>query len=235
MRSSETRAVEAAAKTGARVSLDLIYAREGQSVADWMRELRFALALPIEHLSLYQLTIEQGTAFDRAVTRGTLKPPNAEEGAALYEETQALCTMAGFPAYEVSNHARDEKAWSRHNLIYWRGGDWVGVGPGAHGRLTLPAGRIATEAHKKPADYITAVKREGVGWTSQEILNAADVRAERLIMGLRIEEGVPRDLVRDSAALMSLAADGVLKFDDDRVRLTRKGRQVLDYVLRKLV
>ncbi|MEJ0058265.1 MAG: hypothetical protein WDM79_01135 [Terricaulis sp.] len=123
------RAIEAAANTGARVSLDLIYAREGQDVEAWSRELRAALALPVEHVSLYQLTIEPSTAFARAVARGSLTPPDAEAAADLYEATQEVCDGAGFPAYEISNHARSPEARARHNLVYWRSGDWLGIGP----------------------------------------------------------------------------------------------------------
>ena len=134
-----------------RVSLDLIYAREGQGVEAWRGELRRALALPVEHVSLYQLTIEPETAFARRVARGQLTPPDNDAAAALYEATQEVCDAAGFPAYEISNHARGAAARSRHNLIYWRSDDWIGVGPGAHGRITHDGARIALEAQRRPS------------------------------------------------------------------------------------
>src|SRR5262249_43884358 len=148
------------------VSLDLIYAREGQSVEAWRTELGQALKLPVEHVSLYQLTIEPETAFARKAARGALKAPGAEHAAALYETTQELCDGAGFPAYEISNHARTPTARARHNLLYWRSGDWVGVGPGAHGRITHAGARLTTEAQRRPADYIDAVREHGIGWIS---------------------------------------------------------------------
>ena len=182
------RAVEAAAATGQRVSLDLIYAREGQSVEAWRAELKRALALPVEHVSLYQLTIEPETAFARRVDRGQLTPPDAMNSAAeLYEATQEVCDAAGFPAYEISNHARIDAARSRHNALYWHSDDWIGVGPGAHGRVTHNGARIALEAQRRPADYIDAVHEHGVGWISEATLtgeesarrNAADGPAHR--------------------------------------------------------
>ncbi len=139
-------AVETAANTGTRVSADFIYARSGQTLDDWLGELREALALPVEHFSLYELTIKPGTAFERAATRGTIIAPNDDLAADFYEATQELCDAAGFPAYEISNHAHGPAARSRHNQIYWRGAEWVGVGPGAHGRALVENTRLATKA-----------------------------------------------------------------------------------------
>ena len=187
---SGLRAVEAAAATGQRVSLDLIYAREGQSGSAWRDELERALALPIEHVSLYQLTIEPQTAFARRVERGQLSPPGQEEAASLYELTQEICNAAGFTAYEISNHARNEGARAMHNLIYWRSGDWIGVGPGAHGRVTHDGARIASEAQRRPADYMDAVREHGVGWSTDTKLTGDEAADEVLIMGLRTHEGV---------------------------------------------
>src|SRR5262249_24856437 len=161
-----------------------IYAREGQSVAAWSAELREALKLPVEHASLYQLTIEPETAFARKVARGALTPPANEDAAALFEATQEVCDAAGFPAYEISNHAQCEAARARHNLIYWRSGDWIGVGPGAHGRITHNGARLATEAQRRPDDYIDAVREHGVGWISEATLTEGESAEEFVLMGL---------------------------------------------------
>jgi len=225
------RAIESAAATGQRVSLDLIYAREGQSVKAWSEELNRALALPVEHVSLYQLTIEPETAFARRVARGQLAPPDVDAAAALYEATQDICETAGFVAYEISNHARGQAARSRHNLIYWRGGDWVGVGPGAHGRVTHDGVRYALEAQRPPADYIDAVAEHGMGWIGETTLTREECADEMLIMGLRISEGV--DLARVEAmrgrplnpdALAWLEGQELVAIDEGRLRLTREGR-----------
>jgi oxygen-independent coproporphyrinogen-3 oxidase len=238
---SALRAVEAAASTDARVSLDLIYAREGQSAEAWRAELEQALTLPVEHLSLYQLTIEPGTAFARRVDRQQVVPPDSEHAAALYELTQEICDAAGFSAYEISNHAREPSARARHNMIYWRCGDWIGVGPGAHGRMTHDGSRVATEAQLRPADYADAVNEHGVGWIADATLNGAQAADELLLMGLRINEGVNR--ARHSAlggrdfdvsALAWLREQGLIEFDDAYVRLTRAGRIVANTVAAEL-
>ncbi len=235
------RAVDAAAATGQRVSLDLIYAREGQSVDAWAQELRAALTLPIEHLSLYQLTIEPRTAFARRALRGQLLPPDDDAAAALYETTQALCDAAGFPAYEISNHARTPAARAAHNLIYWRSGDWIGVGPGAHGRVTHQGVRLALEAQRRPADYIDAVAENGAGLIEETALSAEEHADEILLMGLRMEEGVSlarveslraRPLNRE--ALAWLGEQGLVIADDDRVRLTRAGRALANRIVAEL-
>jgi len=234
-------AVATAATTGKRVSLDLIYAREGQGVDEWRAELREALKLPIEHLSLYQLTIEPRTAFARRVARGDLHPPEGDAAAALYEATQQECAAAGFPAYEISNHARSRDARARHNLIYWTSGDWIGVGPGAHGRVTHGGARIALEAQRRPADYIDAVREHGIGVITEETLSNEDAADELLLMGLRVEEGVDiarfealrgRALNRD--ALAWLAREGFVRIEDGCVRLTTRGRAVANRVAAEL-
>ncbi|MCA8886786.1 MAG: radical SAM family heme chaperone HemW [Hyphomonadaceae bacterium] len=234
-------AVEAAAKTGKRVSLDLIYAREGQSVEDWRTELRQALTLPIEHASLYQLTIEPGTAFARRVDRRQLTPPGDELSAGLYEATQEVCDAAGFPAYEISNHARAYAARSRHNALYWRSDDWIGVGPGAHGRLTHEGARIATEAQHRPADYIKAVKESGLGWRSEARLTPKEAADEVLLMGLRVEEGVERARVEalrgsplDGEALAWLLAQNLVAQKNGRICLTRSGRLLSNRIVAEL-
>src|SRR5689334_11037409 len=220
-------AVEIAAALDVRVSLDLIYAREGQSLEAWRDELERALSLPIEHASLYQLTIEAGTAFERRVSRGQLTPPDADAAAALYEATQEICDAAGLPAYEISNHARDAGARAQHNLIYWRSGEWAGVGPGAHGRMNHNGKRLALEAQRRPADYIDAVNEHGAGWLSDDDLTPEEQADEMLIMGIRIEEGVeiaPLELLRERPlnrdALHWLAERGLVAADETRLRLT---------------
>ena len=234
-------AVESAARTGARVSLDLIYAREGQGVADWMQELRRALSLPIEHASLYQLTIEPNTAFARKFARGALQAPGDEHAAALYEATQEFCAAAGFPGYEISNHALNADARARHNLLYWRGGDWAGIGPGAHGRITHRGARLALEAHRRPADYIEAVTANGVGWISETALSSQESADEMLLMGLRIDEGA--DLARvnalrqapvNQATLGWLAEQGLIAAEAGRVRLTPRGRPLANRIVAEL-
>ncbi len=228
---SAVRAVHAAAATGQRVSVDMIYAREGQGVAAWRDELQRSLALPIEHASLYQLTIEPETAFARRVARGQLAPPDDELAASLFEATQEITAAAGFPAYEITNHARSEAARARHNLIYWRSGDWIGVGPGAHGRMTHNGQRIALEAQRRPADYIDAVRENGIGAIEETLLTGEETADELLIMGLRTNEGV--DLIRFEAlrgrpanpkALQWLTEQGLITRDATRVRLTQRGR-----------
>ncbi|MES1198960.1 MAG: radical SAM family heme chaperone HemW [Pseudomonadota bacterium] len=236
------KAVDAAARTGRRVSLDLIYAREGQGVEVWRDELARALTLPVEHVSLYQLTIEANTAFARKVARGALTPPDTERAAQLYEATQEVCDAAGFPAYEISNHARSAAAQSRHNLIYWRGGDWVGIGPGAHGRITHEGARLATEAHHRPADYIDAVRENGLGWFEDATLSAEETADEALIMGLRISEGA--DIARIEAlrgrplnadALAWLISQQLVTQQGARVALTPAGRLLTNQIAAELV
>jgi oxygen-independent coproporphyrinogen-3 oxidase len=235
------RAVEAAAATGQRVSLDLIYAREGQSVEAWRQELQRALALPIEHVSLYQLTIEPETAFARRVSRGQMTPPDIDAAASLYEATQEVCEAAGFPAYEISNHARSQAARARHNLLYWRSDDWIGVGPGAHGRVTHQGARISLEAQRRPADYIDAVRENGVGWIEETQLTGEQTADELLIMGLRTDEGM--DLARfatlrgtpaNADALAWLIEQGLVTQDSGRVRLTPLGRPLANKIALEL-
>ncbi|WP_297507385.1 radical SAM family heme chaperone HemW [uncultured Caulobacter sp.] len=227
------RAMNVAARTFQRLSIDLIYARPGQTDAAWRAELAEAIAFGPEHVSPYQLTIEPGTAFDRAVGRGTLVVPDEDLAATLFETTQTVLEAAGYDAYEVSNHARGEGARSRHNLVYWRGVDYVGVGPGAHGRLALPEGRAATLAHRAIADYVAAVRGQGVGFT-REILSPVEAAEERLVLGLRIDDGVAfaevaaLNLTPDAAKVRDLADAGLLVADQNRLRATRRGRLVLD-------
>ncbi len=223
------------------MSIDLIYARPGQTPAAWADELRAAVELGAEHVSPYQLTIEPGTAFDRAVGRGTIVPPDPDLAASLYETTQDVLAAAGFDAYEVSNHAKGDAARSRHNLAYWTGQDYVGVGPGAHGRLTLDGARVATEARRRVGDYIAQVRKTGVGFAAPEALAARDVALERLLMGLRIDQGVPwtalapLELGGASPAVRDLAAQGLVISGPTHLAATRAGRTVLDGIIRALV
>jgi putative oxygen-independent coproporphyrinogen III oxidase len=235
------RAARMAARCFPRLSLDLIYARPGQSAQAWREELREAVGLGAEHLSPYQLTIEAGTAFERAVRRGRLRPPDDEAAAALFDATQAELEAAGFTAYEVSNHARGEAARSRHNLVYWRGLDYVGAGPGAHGRLTLEGVRIATEAHARPAAYIAATAETGLGFSARETLSPQAAAEERLLAGLRIEEGVAfadlaaLGLAPASPRVTRLVEAGLAAPDAARLRATRAGRLLLDRVTEALI
>jgi putative oxygen-independent coproporphyrinogen III oxidase len=231
------RAMETAKTVFPRLSIDLIYARPDQTVAAWRAELAEALAFGPEHVSPYQLTIEAGTAFDRAVRRGTLRPPDEEAAADLYEATQDVLGAAGFEAYEVSNHARGEAARSQHNLVYWRGEDYLGVGPSAHGRITLADGRWATVSPSSVTDYIARVRAEGVGVESER-LTPREAALERLLMGLRTNEGVEVDelaaLPLDREAFAELERAGLACAAGGRLRVTARGRPVLDRITAEL-
>ncbi|OHB39306.1 radical SAM family heme chaperone HemW [Phenylobacterium sp.] len=235
------RALQTAARAFPRLSLDLIYARPGQTAAAWRAELAEALSYGPEHVSPYQLTIEPGTAFDRAVRRGRIVPPADDVAAGLFETTQEVLSAAGFEAYEVSNHARGPAARSRHNLVYWQGEDYVGAGPGAHGRITRPEGRLATVAAARPADYIAEVGRTGAGFASQETLSAVEAAEERVLTGLRIEAGVAfaevsaLGLSPGHPRVTALREAGLIVQDDLRLRSTAAGRLVLDHVTRRLL
>lgn len=234
------RAVDLARRAFERLSIDLIYARPDQTPQDWAAELGAALDLGFEHVSPYQLTIEPTTAFGRASARGTLVPPDEEAAAALYETTQAVLSAAGFDPYEVSNHARGPAARSAHNLHVWRGGDYLGLGPGAHGRLTLGGVRTATVAHRRIADYVAGVEA-GAPWSDREDLTPADAAEERLLLALRTTEGAPADLLSaldlslETAPVLDLIADGFLTLRRGRLIATERGRPVLDGVLKVLL
>jgi len=234
------RAVAMAARTFPRLSIDLIYARPGQTLDGWRAELTEALDLGFEHVSPYQLTIEPATAFGRAFARGTLVPPDEDAAAELYETTQGLLEAAGFDAYEVSNHARGEAARSSHNLHVWRGGDYVGVGPGAHGRLTLDGVRTATVARRSIVDYIAGVAAADP-WSEREGQSPLDAAEERILLGLRTVEGVALtdlealDLTPETGRFADLLADGFLIRQSDRIAATAVGRPVLDSVLKALL
>jgi oxygen-independent coproporphyrinogen-3 oxidase len=224
-----------------RVSFDLIYARQDQTPEDWTQELTRALDMAIDHLSLYQLTIEDGTAFGDRHARGGLKGlPDEDRSVTLYEITQDLCSSAGLHAYEISNHSR-AGAQSEHNLIYWRGGDYAGVGPGAHGRLTLAGQRWATEALKQPSGWLEAVEKRGTGELPREEITSSARAQEYVLMSMRLAEGL--DMARleaisgyalTSAAIAELSALNLIVSGSGRVKATARGRMVLNSVIRRL-
>ncbi len=184
------RAVDIARASFDRTSFDLMYARPEQSPQHWAAELGEALTLSPDHISLYQLTIEEGTPFHTRHARGDFEMPGEDAAGDFYEVTQELMVRAGLPAYEISNHARPGQE-SRHNLVYWRYGDYVGVGPGAHGRLTLVDGKWATRAHRAPEIWLEKVMKDGQGGHECELVAPAQRWMEALMMGLRLQEGVP--------------------------------------------
>lgn len=225
----------------ARVSLDLIYARPGQTIAHWRAELREALAFGTEHLSLYQLTIEPATPFFQLHRSGALQIPDEELAAGLFEATQELTEAAGRPAYEISNHAR-RGAEARHNLLYWRYGAYAGVGPGAHGRLDLSSGRVATQAEKLPERWRELVGHNGHGMIESAPISRADAAREHLLMNLRLSEGV--DLCDygkrwgarpPRARMQDLIEQGLLNLDGEQLRATPRGRLLLNRVIAALV
>ena len=234
------RAVAVAARAFSRLSIDLIHALPGQTAESWRAELTQALDLGFEHVSPYQLTIEPTTAFGRAVARGSWRPPDEDRSATLYETTQAVLGAAGFDAYEVSNHARGLAARSAHNLHVWRGGDYLGLGPGAHGRLSLEGVRTATVAHKAVASYVAGVAA-GRPWSEREAQSVQDAAEEKAMLGLRTVEGAAlADLAAlgrtpETEPLAGLVADGFVEVNAGRVRATPAGRPVLDGVLRALL
>ena len=238
-------ALELARATFPRVSFDLIYARPGQDLASWRAELDQALALAADHLSLYQLTIEPGTGFEALHRRGELVLPDDELAAELYTATAESCARHGLLPYEVSNLARPGGE-SRHNLAYWRYGDYAGIGPGAHGRVTLDAGLMATRRHRAPEPWADRVERDGHGSTAEELVQPRDRAREMLLMGLRLTEGIgaARFAARTGTALAdALDADvlhqaidaGYLTHTGDRLIATTEGRLRLDSLLAALV
>jgi len=224
-----------------RVSFDLIYARQDQTLADWRAELGEALSMAVDHLSMYQLTIEDGTAFGDRFARGGLRGlPDEDVQADMYAVTQEVCAAHGMPAYEVSNHARAGSE-SRHNLIYWRMGDYAGIGPGAHGRLTLAGRRWATVAPRAPGAWLAAVERGAAGEEPREEVSREEQATEYLLMSMRLSEGM--DLGRHAAlAGASLDVDriaglgelGLVRVKNGRLIATPEGRAVLNGVLREL-
>ena len=234
-------AIALARETFPRLSFDLIYARPGQTLKAWERELRAAIAHAADHLSLYQLTIEAGTAFARLYEKGTFTLPDDEAAAELYQLTGEICAEAGLSAYEVSNYAK-EGAASRHNLVYWRYGDYAGVGPGAHGRVSVDGSRLATATHRLPGAWIDAVEAGGNGVSDFEEITPGEQGDEMMMMGLRLSEGVSltRHARLSGAALSparinALVDDGLLAQESDILRATPQGRLVLDALLARLL
>ncbi len=232
------KALEIAQHHFRRVSFDLIYALPGDTENSWSATLAQALSLGTSHLSLYQLTIEPGTRFAALHAAGKLEPLGEDDSAALYELTDAMTSAAGLPAYEISNHARRGHE-SRHNLTYWRYGDYAGVGPGAHGRRL----GMRTVRHRKPENFLAAVRRNGHGIAEEALLSANEAADEALVMGLRLGEGIdPEATARrfglesivDWAKVDRLVASGHLARKDSRIALTASGRLLLDYILAEI-
>jgi len=234
-------ALALAMKNFARVSLDLIYARPNQSDAQWREELKQALAFGTDHLSLYQLTIEPETPFALLHRNGQLRIPDDDLAAGLYETTQELTEAAGLPAYEISNHARPGSE-SRHNLIYWRYGDYAGVGPGAHGRLMLNAKRIATSTIRLPERWRDTVSKDRNAFTDATTIEDVDAAREHLLMNLRLREGI--DLAAyesrwgtqpSEEKIAALIEQGLLHKNGDTISATLPGRLVLNAVIAALL
>jgi oxygen-independent coproporphyrinogen-3 oxidase len=229
------RAARMAAEIFPRLSLDLIWGLPEQTREAWAADLATALAFGPEHVSAYELTLEPGTALARAAARGAFVPPPEESRAELFELTNRTLEAAGFDAYEISNHARGALARSRHNLLYWQGEDYVGVGPGAHGRLTMAGARWAAAAPRRLEAYLARVAAGGLG-AELERLTPREAALERLLMGLRIGDGVAltdlEPLGIDSGRFHELEA--LVRRQDGRLRATPRGRPVLDEVIRRL-
>ncbi len=224
-----------------RVNIDLIYARPNQTAEQWRSELERAISFGTDHMSLYQLTIEPGTRFETMVRTAQFVPADNDEAATLYEMTQELTGAAAIPAYEISNHARHGSE-SRHNLSYWRYDDYIGIGPGAHGRRL----KFATQRHKKPENFLSAIDRNGHGLVSEEMLDPATRATEALLMGLRLAEGISLQRLSektgiasgrllDSAAVDRIAALGLIRRDGEKVNVTFQGMPLLDAILPEIV
>lgn len=245
--SEALKALEVARDTFDRVSFDLIYALPQQSHEDWRQELLQALNFSPTHLSLYQLTIEEGTAFHHQFHRGKFSLPDENEALALYELTQSLTETAGLPAYETSNHAIPGQE-SVHNLAYWQGDAYVGIGPGAHGRLpgAAPGSAVAHQQIKRPEDWLHAVSINGVGLAGVEDIDRDERAVETIMMSLRLRQGIsrrrfadqfgqPLSMYLDAAALADLVDGGFLVSDTEALALTPKGVPLLNFLLPKLI
>ncbi|MEM7091000.1 MAG: radical SAM family heme chaperone HemW [Pseudomonadota bacterium] len=224
-----------------RVSFDLIYARQDQTGQEWADELTDALSMAVDHLSLYQLTIEPGTVFGARYDRGTLRGlPQDDDAADMYLATQEICEAHGMPAYEISNHARSGSE-SRHNLIYWNYGDYIGIGPGAHGRITVGGTRFATECARNPSDWLNRVSN-GSGETLRQALSQDEQAAEYIMMGLRVSNGLDIDRYAQLSGselplenIHHLVELDMIELDRSTLRTTSKGRPVLNAVIRELL
>ena len=235
-------AVEIARATFPRISFDLIYARPNQTLEDWEDELNLAIDYAADHLSLYQLTIEPDTPFQKLFDAGKLTPPDDDHARALYDVTQDICAARGLPAYEISNHAKDGYQ-SRHNLTYWRYGDYAGIGPGAHSRLFIDGERTGMSTEMYPETWMANVGEKGNGIWNVEVLNQEESGDEMLLMGLRLKEGISLSRFEsyagrhiDEKQIESLISDGMLeRLSDDIVRVSLEGWFVLDAVIADLV
>ncbi|HTP83761.1 MAG TPA: radical SAM family heme chaperone HemW [Alphaproteobacteria bacterium] len=238
-------AIDAARRHFDRYSFDLIYARPEQTIEEWSRELREAMAMAGDHLSVYQLTIEPGTAFHTAHARGDVVLPDDDTAAELFEATQEVLAAAGLPAYEISNHARPGSE-CRHNLVYWRYEDYVGVGPGAHGRLSLDGKKLAMRQERAPETWLAAVRDRGHATAEAREIAPRDAAEEAFMMGLRLTEGVAAgsfrdrtgvelDDVLDQNRLPDLIDGGFIQRDGLGLRATRHGRRVLNTVIAQLL
>jgi oxygen-independent coproporphyrinogen-3 oxidase len=238
-------ALETARGIFSRISFDLIYARPGQTLPDWRAELRQALGMAADHLSLYQLTIEPGTRFEALHRQGALVLPEAEDAAALYQATAEEAGRFGLLPYEVSNYARPG-AESRHNLAYWRYRDYAGIGPGAHGRITLDGDLFATRRHRAPEPWAALVEQQGHGLTQQTVLTPEEKAREMLLMGLRLSDGIDtqRFAARtgvaiedalDISVLSSAVEEGYVTLTESRLAATETGRMRLDALTAALV
>lgn len=244
--SEALKAIELARESFRNISFDLIYALPGQEISDWRSDLETALTLAGDHLSLYQLTIEPNTGFAGAVRRGEFSMPAEENAEELFEVTQSVCTAAGRPAYEISNHARPGYE-CRHNLTYWRYGEYIGVGPGAHGRLLQDGVRTAFQQKKRPEIWLETVETEGHGSEIAEPLtHRLECAEELLLMGLRLDEGVwfenfsaaigvPMSDFLKRDRLDQLIEAGLMQMDEQRLRATDRGRLVLNSLLPEIL
>jgi putative oxygen-independent coproporphyrinogen III oxidase len=234
-------AIEVARRNFERYSFDLIYARPNQTPELWDGELRKALELAGDHLSMYQLTIEEGTPYEALFKAGKLVLPDEDTSRALWDVTQEVCAAAGLPAYEISNHARPGHE-SRHNLLYWRSHEWAGVGPGAHGRLDLSEGRVALSTEKQPENWVALVEAQGHGMVARDTVGAEEQGDEYLLMGLRLREGIEftrfeelAGRALDQRRVDELIKDGLIeRLGNDRLRVTSAGMPVLDAVVADL-
>lgn len=234
-------AVAIARKAFDRYSFDLIYARPGQTPQAWSQELKQAISEAAEHLSLYQLTIEPETTFEALHRAGKLVIPDEDAARALFDTTQEICDAAGLPAYEISNHARIG-AQCRHNLVYWRGDEYAGIGPGAHGRLDIEGVRHATSTEKRPENWLMRVEALGHGIVTDDELSSIERADEYLLMGLRLSEGIDPERFAalagralDPARISVLRDEGAITVDaDGRLRVTQQGFPLLDAVVADL-
>lgn len=235
-------AVQIAQNTFSRVNIDLIYARQNQTIDQWERELSEAIGLGTGHMSLYQLTIEDGTVFAQRHKAGHLRGlPEDDAAADMFEITQDLCSSAGLPAYEVSNHARPGEE-CRHNMIYWQAGRYAGVGPGAHGRVHRDGHRVATEAIRDPGQWLRAVEELGNGEHPGTPLTREDQITEALLMGLRVSDGLPLAQLENAGLALNgwqsrldLVAEGYLEADEELLKATPRGRLLLNSVIGRLL